>query len=140
LDRVDEAVALADTVTDTVGQEAYRDYLGDRLRALGRKAEALAQYRAAVELAPDNSAYRRSLVLTLFHLGRVDEGVRDALRGVDMRTNPADKAGDRDDLGDLLREFGRKEEALAQYEAAVKLAPDNSTYLRDLANALLDLE
>jgi tetratricopeptide (TPR) repeat protein len=109
--------------------------LANALFDLGRKDEAVAQYRAAVELAPDDAMFHRDLANALFDLGRAD----DAIAHAGTLQKPGLKAQYLDNLGDRLREFGRKDEALAQYRAAVKLAPDNATFHRDLANALFDL-
>jgi tetratricopeptide (TPR) repeat protein len=136
LDRVDDAVAQADKVSDPEIQAAYRDSLGDRLRALGRKQEALGQYRSALELDPDNSTYRQDLGNAYLDLDRVDDAVAQA----DKVSDPEIQAAYRDSLGDRLRALGRKQEALAQYRAAVKLDPENWAYLRDLGIAYLDVD
>jgi tetratricopeptide (TPR) repeat protein len=140
LDRVDEAVQLADSVSDPVVQAAYRNRLGYRLRALGRKKDALPQHQRALILAPGNSTHLRGLVLTLLHLDCVEEAVRAGLLGVDMRTTPADKAREHHNLGKLLREFGQYEDGLSQHEKAKALAPGSATYLCELGSAYFELD
>jgi tetratricopeptide (TPR) repeat protein len=132
--RVEDAIALADTITDNASRAACHAACGDRLRERGSKDQALAQYREAVELAP-NDFYRLDLGKALFEAEKVD----DAIALADTFINNANQAMYRDQLGDRLRERD-KDKALTQYRKAVELAPDNPTYRRDLVAALLDLD
>ncbi|MFE7630124.1 tetratricopeptide repeat protein [Kocuria sp. NPDC057446] len=118
---------------------AYRRGLGDRLRELGRVEEALAQYEAASGLDPDDASVSEKRMEVLFDLGRIEEGLREALRGIDLLPSGYEKAYAHDRVGDRLRELGRVEEALAQYEAAVQLQPDSAWMQRDLINLLVQL-
>lgn len=140
LNRIDEAIALADAFTDRARQAAYRFTLGNRLRTMGRKDEALVQHQAAVKLTPDNVGYRNGMILTLFHLGRVDEAIHEALHGGRRPADDADRGRNYAALGNLLCEFGRKDEALTQFREAVRLAPSIGGYLRDLGGTLFDLD
>jgi tetratricopeptide (TPR) repeat protein len=134
-----EAVALADALTDEAARAQYRDALGDRLREQGRHDEALAQYRATLDLEPDNPTYRWGWVNALFPGVRVEEALGEALRAVESAAE-WQRGWMLRALGDRLRERGRHDEALAQYRAAVDLEPDNPTFRQDVAKALFDLD
>ena len=134
-DQVDDAVALADTITDEAARAAYHDNLGNLLREFGRNENTVAQYQAAVELARNNSTYRRDLANALFDAGRVGEAIDLA----ETLTDNASRAACHANFGDRLRELDHKPEAVAQYKTALKLAPNNS-YRRDLGKALFDLK
>src|SRR5262249_59370237 len=100
----------------------------------------LAQDQAAVELQPDDAVYQRDLAVVLFDLKRYDEAVDRMSQVVAANPTDTDKAQTRDDFGDRFRQAGRYEDALAQYQAAVELQPDDAVYQRDLAVVLFDLK
>lgn len=136
LDRVGEALVLADKVTDAEAEAGYRDFLGDRLRELGRNREALSQYQAAVALAPDNSVYRWDLGTAYLDLNHVDEALALTARW----SEASDQAAFRDYVGDRLGALGRKSEALVQYQLAARLDSEDPVYHWSLAAAYLDLD
>ncbi|HEY8718713.1 tetratricopeptide repeat protein [Pengzhenrongella sp.] len=131
IDRYDDAVAHAATLSTPQPQSDYRDTLGDLFRERARYEEALTQYRRAVELDPANSALRAHLCYVLFDLGRYDDAVEQV---------PADDGWAHDLLGDGFRNLGRLEQSLAQYRRAVDVDPENSTFQGNLANVLFDLQ
>lgn len=128
---------LDDTIADPERRAAHRNSLGDLLRQQGDMQKALDHYRAAVELAPDNSGYLRDLVATLIHLDRVELAVTLA----DTIADRAHQAAFRNNLANLLREHDvRTQDALAQHRVALRLVPDNPVYLHDLTKALLEAD
>jgi eukaryotic-like serine/threonine-protein kinase len=67
----------------------------------------------------------------LFHLGRVDEAVKDLEKAVGAdRPNPAWYAA----RGGILHEMGRIPEALADFEKALSLRPNDPDLLRNLGS------
>jgi len=142
LGREDEALSHAADISDPAVQAAYRNRLGDLLHDRGRRSglpmpwehdlgyrirwwdDALEQYQAAVRLAPGDPGYHEDLAVALFDLGREDEALSHA---ADI-SDPAVQAAYRNRLGDLLRDRGQLDDALGQYQATVRLAPDNTLF------------
>ena len=141
----------------------YRGRLGLVLRGLGRREEALAATKEAVEIyrklaeknpeafLPDLATSLNNLGLILRELGRREEALAATKEAVEIRRKLAEKnpeaflpnlAGSLNNLGAMLRELGRREEALAATKDAVeirrKLAEKNpEAFLPDLARSLV---
>ncbi len=94
------------------------------LRELRRFDEAIASIDGALALKPDDAAlltYKGSL---LGELKRVDEAVDCFERA--LARDPGQAAATRNEYGLALRGVGRHDEAIAQFDQAVRLAPESA--------------
>jgi Flp pilus assembly protein TadD len=113
---------------DPARPEAH-NMLGLALAATGRSAEAIAQYALAVRTGPEYWSARFNLATELAKVGKVDDAV-DNLRLV-LGGNPGDAATLRRLAevltlrGILLLRDGKREEAVAQFDEALKFDPSN---------------
>jgi tetratricopeptide (TPR) repeat protein len=104
------------------------------LKRTGKHEDALAAYRKAIELAPDNARAHLALGALLRQTGRLDESIA-ALRQA-IRLNPL-LEGAFTELGDALAEKGRLDEAIACYRKALQTdPPDRVEPLLGLGKAL----
>jgi tetratricopeptide (TPR) repeat protein len=114
--------------------------LGLALASTGRNAEALEQYALALRARPGYASARFNLATALAKAGRLDEAV-DNLRRV-LADNPEDPAAKRrlaEALtlrGRLLLGDGKREEAVAQFDEALKLDPSNEEARKSREQAL----
>ena len=106
-----------------------RNMLGLGLASVGRNQEAIEQFQAALRIRPDYYSARSNLATAMAKSGRIDEAVEN-LRQV-LAANPEDRSSKirlADALtvrGVLLLRAGRRSEALAQFDEALKLDPAN---------------
>lgn len=170
LGRYEEALAVYEGLSKMGSKVSYEDYIpcehylkSSVLNKLGRYEEAL----AACEVALKNGKFRyysfsridclNNKGVTLENLGRYQEALGIYTRVLEqeqetrewfikrgigesgIKTEPAVILclGNR---GDVLHKLGRYEEALADYEAALKFQPENTTYLHKRAQILQKLE
>lgn len=123
----------SDTVAKRPGNADAQYNLGVACFNQGRVAEAVAQYRKALELDPKNVEARHSLANELFHQGRTDEAAR--LFQAALADRPA-QASIHYDYGIVLFHLGRTAEAIAQYEEALRFRPDYAEAHDNLGVAL----
>jgi len=129
-----EAVRL-----DANRPEAH-NMLGLALASTGRNAEAIEQYAMALRLRPSYASARFNLAIALAKAGRVDDAV-DNLRRI-LADNPEDPAAKRrlaEALtlrGVLLMRDGKRDEAVAQFDEALKIDPSNEEARRNRQQAL----
>jgi len=103
--------------------------LGLRERDSGR-GTGFDSFRRAFELCPEEPDILVNYSQALFDIGRTEEAFATLERGKDV---PAV----RNQKGNLLYAAGRYEEALAEYETALRGEPGNRTYLENAADAAL---
>ncbi len=65
----EEAFSLLNAKDQSGFETEYQELKGDLLALKGRKDEARAAYRAAIDALPDGSSYRRILTIKLDDLG-----------------------------------------------------------------------
>jgi len=94
---------------------------GDYLEKKGRIAEAIIQYREALEIDPAPAPIHYALANALLHGGQVDEAMAqyETTLAIDPRYAEA-----RDELGIALAQKGRVDEAVAQFQKALELDPN----------------
>lgn len=97
--------------------------LGDTFVQQGRHADAIAVFRSALQLRPDDPPVHNDLGCALVAIGRADEAVPLLERA--LRLKPAYSEA-HNNLGNALSRVGRGDEAIAHYEAAVKLKPTHA--------------
>jgi tetratricopeptide (TPR) repeat protein len=104
------------------------------LRRLGRDAEAVAEYRRALESRPSYSALHYDLAIALDHLGQPDQAVASYERAIAL--DPAN-ASALSNLARLLARRGDGARALEAARRAVALEPDFAGARVNLAMAWL---
>lgn len=127
----DKAVALAPQAA-----EAHSNR-GSALGALGRHSDAIAAYDRALQLRPDFADALLQRALSISNLSGPAVGL-DALVGA-VRRFPG-RADIAKAEGDLLRQAGRGEDAIAAYERGVAAAPEDPDVRGSLAIALLEFQ
>jgi Flp pilus assembly protein TadD len=145
------AWTCADRAADLIPTSVEAHHLrGSALAALGREADAQLAYSLALSLDPDDPETLRAVAD--FYINGKGEHGRDALRlGLELaqrgsrrviarrRRNPPLAA----DLAVLeaqaLNDLGRSDEALAQIDVAIRLAPGRGDALHEKGVALFDL-
>jgi tetratricopeptide (TPR) repeat protein len=109
----------------------YRGMMAERS---GRFAEAVTEYRKAVDASPDNVTYRRALAGALGLAGRRDESIAEYRDAVNLAPS---EALTRARLAKaLVSRDGITDEALAEFQSAVDLAPGLAEARIGLAGAL----
>jgi tetratricopeptide (TPR) repeat protein/serine/threonine protein kinase len=124
-------------------------HLGNALCNKGRPEEALAHYRKAIDLGPNNFlanlAYI-SLGNALYQLGRLDEAIASYRKVLELES-PQMKANAQYYIGNALKHKGDLDEAVASYQKAIEIERrDNPAENRQwvmlnenaIANALLE--
>jgi protein O-mannosyl-transferase len=99
---------------------AYNN-LGTALRESGRTAEAIPQFRKALQLEPNLALVHDNLGIALAKNGQLPEAIENLQASV--RLNPKNPQA-HNNLGIVLRRSGHFPEALEQYELALQLRPD----------------
>ena len=125
------AGAAADEAADRA--EAYRDS-GDAHRAMGRPQRALADYEAAIALAPDARAYfGRALIFAASR--RLDAALADFNAAIAAAPDFADAYFQR---GRTLHRVGQNQRSHADHATAIRLDPDHAwAYGFDYRHGLL---
>ncbi len=109
--------------------------LGSVYVATGKTAEAVAELKTALELAPNSDEGFRRLGQAYKALGKKDEAIQAYLKAIE--TNPY-YWFNHNALGGAYLELGENDKALAEFKRVTELEPDNSfgwenlgtTYLR----------
>jgi tetratricopeptide (TPR) repeat protein len=97
-----------------------RNALGWTLFQDGRPTEAVAEYEKALAADPDHVKTHNNLALALVELGRLEEAARHF--ETSLRFEP--KAEIYSDLGFIMAQLGKNEDALADYQKALDLDPN----------------
>src|SRR5690606_1010579 len=126
LERVKDASDLAQTLRDTHPKSAEAAlWHGHALEALGQREEAEKAYRRAVELAPKDASRVDpyvALSMLLNQLGKLSEAqaLLDQARA-ELPDSPAIHRA----MGDVALAQGRYDDAVSEYNLALKLAPSD---------------
>ena len=107
-------------------------WYGSYLAARGRLGEAVVQAKTAHELEPFSLTIYSDYVRNLYYAGRLDEAKKESLKLMEM-----DRSFGRAhyELGLVLEEQGKLEDAMAEFKLALKSAPDNIIVLTALGHA-----
>ncbi len=106
----------------------YASYLA----ASGRLEEAVVEAKAAHELEPFSLTIYSDYIRGLYYAGRLDEARKESLKLIEMDQSFARA---RYELGLILEEEGKLEEAIVEFKTAVKSLPDNVAALTALGHA-----
>jgi tetratricopeptide (TPR) repeat protein len=110
--------------------------LGNAHVAQGRHEEAMACYRLALKMSPDDAKTHLNLGNVLGYLGRMQESIASSRRAIALDPNRCEA---HNNLGLALAALGQFEEAVASYRRAVALNANYVDALNNLGNTLLDL-
>lgn len=133
--RVDEAEAQYRAAIDAnPAFHLARTNLGHVLLGRGDYAGALAQYEEVARLDAGDGVAWNNVGLALHKLKRLDEAEKSYRRSADLAPY---LAAPRINLGDLLLESGRREEAVAEYRRALAIEPGNAVLQKHI-EALTD--
>ncbi len=137
LSRFDEAEALfKSVVAKSPDHTASLANLGKLARQRGDRAEALSYFEAAAKADPQNTWARCDAAAMLYELARAPEA---ELIYKSVLEADAKHVGALSGLGQLAKERGDKEAALAHFDAAVAADPANPWVRCDAANMLREL-
>jgi eukaryotic-like serine/threonine-protein kinase len=106
----------------------YASYLA----ALGRTNESIVEAKTAHELEPFSLTIHSDYVRSLYYSGRLEEARTEALKLIEMDQNFGRGYYE---LGLVLEEEGKLEEAIAAFKTALKSLPDNNAALTALGHA-----
>jgi Flp pilus assembly protein TadD len=107
--------------------------LGATWAALGRHADAAAEYRAAIAIEPTLPQAHNNLGLALIALGNRGEAIAHYRQAVALMPT---YAAAHKNLADALMDEGQLDEAIAQYGEAVRSRPDDPEFHHNLGAAL----
>lgn len=107
-------------------------WYGSYLAATGRLNEAVGETKMAHELEPFSLTIYGDYIRTLYYAERLSEAHQEAQKLLEM-----DQSFPRAhyELGLVLEEEGKLEEAIAEFKSALKFSPDNVTALTALGHA-----
>jgi eukaryotic-like serine/threonine-protein kinase len=120
--------AIALNPNYATGHQWYASYLA----ASGRLNEAVVEAKTAHELEPFSLTIYSDYIRGLYYAGRLDEARKESLKLSEM--DPS-FARSHYELGLVLEEEGKFEEAINEFKLALKQQPDNVTALTALGHA-----
>jgi predicted O-linked N-acetylglucosamine transferase (SPINDLY family) len=103
-------------------QAAFHSNLGRALKNQGKLDDAVACYRWALNLQPDNPEAHNNLGNVLREQRKLDEAIACYRRALEVKP---DFAGVHYNLGSVLQEMGRLDEAAACYRRVLQIKPDS---------------
>jgi tetratricopeptide (TPR) repeat protein len=109
--------------------------LGLALRAQGKPVEAIAAFRRAIELDPEQVLFHFNLGATSQECGRLDEAIEAYRQAIRVKPGFAEAYAN---LGGALRDRGKPDEALTVLRQAIKLKPALAQAYANLGAALND--
>ena len=118
----DDVALFAHALAVTKDNATAHLNLGVALEAVGRKADAMAEYRAALKLDPGSAIAHGNLANLLDTAGKLEEAMAEYQTA--LRLNPGNETA-HDNFGTLLAELGRFDEALGQFAEAARLDPED---------------
>jgi tetratricopeptide (TPR) repeat protein len=118
------------------GLSDVQNNLGNAHLARGRFEEAMACYRLALKISPDDAKTHVNLGNVLGHLGKMQESIASSRRAIALDPTRCEA---HNNLGLALAASGQFEEAVASFRRAIALNPNHVDALNNLGNTLLDL-
>jgi tetratricopeptide (TPR) repeat protein len=135
-------VLLADTagaekrLADAPDDYDNRNALGVAYMKLGRTADAVRQFQAALQLSPEHAIAHYNLGTIAYAAGQIDAARAHFERA--LKTQP-DYSEAHTNLGVLLGRSGRMKDAVGHFRKALAARPGNPQAQNNLARALLQL-
>ncbi|MFP3939235.1 MAG: tetratricopeptide repeat protein [Thermoanaerobaculia bacterium] len=133
---------LVDALAGAARGGAFHKFQGDQAVLADRLEEATGHYRRAVESEPETYAYRKSLGLTLYRLGRSEAAARELGEALKLEPDlpaaqvPGERARLHYALGGIAANGGRAELALEHFREAARLDPGYADAHLQLGNLL----
>ena len=121
------------TLACTAHNPTAHNSLGAALFGRGRIDEAMAHYRKALEIKPDDAEANYNLGIALASRGQVNEAFPYFQKAV--KINP-DYAEAHDNLGVALARRGQNDEAIAHFRKALEIKPEYAAARTNLGAAL----
>lgn len=118
------------TLASTSDNAMAHTNLGEALYQKGMLDEAMAHYRAALQIDPNQTLAHSALGLAALETGRPDESVSHLLRALEINPNFADAHYN---LGNTFMQVGQANEALIHFKRAVELNPNDVEALNNMA-------
>lgn len=109
-----------------------RNSRGVALVKQGKAAEAVAEFRAAVEIFPKYTTAQGNLAHAYQQAGRLDDAMTAYQKLLDLEPTNATA---RNNLATLYSRNGRHEEAIREFESLLEREPGNEAARRNLENA-----
>ena len=109
--------------------------LGGTLFAQGKLTEAIAAYREAIRLEPDDTKAHYNLGLALHAQGKLTAAIADYREAIRLKPDFAEA---HNSLAFALWNQGTRAEAVVEYREAIRLKPDFARAHNNLASALLE--
>src|SRR6185436_10099402 len=107
-------------------------WYGSYLAGLGRANESIVESKAAHELEPFSLTIYSDYIRNLYYAGRLDEARQESLKLGEMDPGFARAHYE---LGLVLEEEGKLDEAIAEFKTGLKILPDNVAALTALGHA-----
>ena len=107
--------------------------LAEGLRRQQRLEEAVAAYRAVLEIDPEYDSAHAGIGYALFQLERYEEALESMARSISFRPGSPDGADRHVVMGRASLELGRMEAAARHYERALQIDPGNASALDSFA-------
>jgi len=107
-------------------------WYGSYLAAMGRMDESIVEAKTAHELEPFSLTIYGDYIRNLYYAGRLPEAHQEALKLMEMDQTFARAHYE---LGLVLEEEGKLEEAIAEFKQGLKMLPDNVTALTALGHS-----
>lgn len=123
-----------DTLAKNPGAWMAHNNLGMLLFGEGRTDEAMAHYRAAIEVKPDDAFARNNLGRALASLGRLEEARVSLVEAVRLEPGNAEAWSN---LGNVHAAAGRYDAARDAYERSIAVRPSFADAYGNLGNVLL---
>ncbi len=111
--------------------EIYSD-LGFVLARLGKTEEAMADYRRALALDPHCASAHFNLAVTFVQTGKLSKAESHFRQAIAGKPNAETHNG----LGFVLSGQGRQDEAVAEFQEAIRVSPDYTPAYNNLAKAM----
>jgi tetratricopeptide (TPR) repeat protein len=112
---------------DPARPEAH-DMLGSAMENLGRRAEAIKEFRASLKVQSDYISARYDLAIALAKTGQLDEAIDEFQKVIGAFPKSARL---HTQFGEMLARAGKLPGALSQFDEALSLEPSDETARKD---------
>ncbi len=132
----DNIALWEDTVRKSPNKAKAHNNLGTFYARKDRLGEAEREFRTTLRLKPDADSTRHNLINVLLRQNKLDEAAAEQKKFEQNFPKDVDPVHVHTRLGDLYAQRGALRQAAGEYEAVLKLKPDDLEVRYDLANAL----
>ena len=129
----DNLIFWSDVVSKNPQNHRAHVALGNVLKDMGRKREAIEQYEEALRIKADYVKGHNNLGIALEEQGRIEEAIEHYYEALRIRPGIAETNYN---LGNALASQRRFKEAISHYEEAIRIKPDYAKAHNGLGSAL----